>query len=101
MTLVAPVSSGAVRSRMALTTLAGPLSNLALAALASLAHPEVLDFARYTQGFAPLEAWVFANLLLGLGSLIPLKQTTEVGPAPSDGLRLNPLLPRRLRCLVQ
>jgi len=91
MTLVAPVSPSAVRSRMAVTTLAGPLSNLALAALASLAHPEVLDFARYTQGFAPLEAWVFANLLLGVGSLIPFKQTTEVGPAPSDGLRLASL----------
>jgi len=88
MTLVAPIDERAVRTRMALMTLAGPLANLALAAIAWMRHPEVLDVEIYARGLALLSVWCFANLLLGLASLFPLTYTTEAGAVPSDGLRL-------------
>ena len=71
------------RVRLALGILAGPLANLAVAAVTLLVWP------RSGSWVAPL---VIANTIVLIGNLWPMQVATPLGPVRSDGLALATLL---------
>jgi len=88
-TLVTHPSFSWVRLRQAVLVLAGPVTNLAiaLALIWLLPATALIGFPKDT-GLFPMLAFIGANLVSFVASLIPMRYTIEGGVIKSDGLQL-------------
>jgi hypothetical protein len=75
------------RRRQFLFVIGGPAVNLALAGATLLAMQpgEIWGLARLCEGFAPLQVFLYANVVVLLANLWPRTIQTALGNLPSDG----------------